>query len=590
MRYIGNLILLLVLGLSTALTSVLLYVRYLWPDFSFEQFLNTVRELSPDVISANTFTHDYIGAALFFIIVFPLCYLYLTPKFQALMIPVNLLISGVLVEFPEYVYYQNTSSDLMENHYIIPNEKEIVFPEKKRNLILIYLESFEQNFAKAEHYGANLIPNLEKLQQSGEYSPNHTSLRGTDYSIAALVSSLCGLPLRLLPDRDIYANKFFLPQAVCVPEILEHQGYQTELLKAADITFTRADIFAKAHGFQQALGVDEILAEYPPEAHEKMMGTFGGINDETLLEQAKKVLAAFSPEKPFMLTLFSLDTHSPASYHNPKCPIVFNDIQDVFSCTDKTVYDFVKWFNASPYYENTTLIILGDHLLSTRLKTKGKPKRGVYNVFLNLPEGLHISSDKTFSSFDFAPTILESLGVQLPKHTFGLGRSLFGDVPPLLESLGRDTLNLRIQQQSDIYTKLNTPLVQRVESYSPYRLNTELGKKELLPYTDSYEEFLDEYYLDRLNFLISPTSDQDLTVTLSFKAIMGFNTKIAIYANHELVHTFTQKTTDTSAKTVTFTVPNRLLTDNKLQLSFRNNAGIESAMQMGIAPQHLIIK
>ena len=75
----------------------------------------------------------------------------------------------------------------------------------------------------------NLIPNLSKLRDEGQYSLMHENIRGTDYSIASIVSSQCGVPLRFIQDADIWASKFFLPQAVCFVEVLKNNNYHYQI-------------------------------------------------------------------------------------------------------------------------------------------------------------------------------------------------------------------------------------------------------------------------------------------------------------------------------------------------------------------------
>ena len=119
----------------------------------------------------------------------------------------------------------------------------------ERNLLMIYLESFESNFVNDEYYGANLIPNLEKLQKEGEFSLEYRNMPGANYSIASLIASNCAIPLRYSKERDLWEAKFFLPQVSCMPEVLKNNGYQTAIIKAADITFTNVNLFAEQHGF-----------------------------------------------------------------------------------------------------------------------------------------------------------------------------------------------------------------------------------------------------------------------------------------------------------------------------------------------------
>lgn len=579
-----NILTLLFLTFTCASLSVLLYIRHVWPNADYEQILITLQDLSVDTVIANALLTDYLLAFLFFAVIYPLCYFFLNTKQQfwtaSIFAFLFLWISGLF----SYYFYKNTTSTLFEEEYANPQDITYAFPENKRNLILIYLESFEQNFSQAEYYEKNIIPHLSELQNEGAFSRQHNDLPGAGFSIASLVASQCGIPLRYSSDRDIYAMRYFLPKAVCFPEILKKNGYQTAIVKAADITFTDVHIFARSHGYNEALGVDEILSNYPKEEHSALRGAFGGVNDETLFSFAKKKLAEFSPNAPFMLTLFSLDTHTPSTYHNPSCNRPFGDIRDVYMCTDKTVYNFIEWLKHSPYWDNTTVIIIGDHLLPVRIKSKGTPKRGIFNVFLNLPQELKINSEKSFSTYDLAPSILESLNISLSPRAFGLGRSLFSDNPSLLEKLGLQELKVRLQQNSEVYNKFNELPFKRVDTYAPYEMGTIITNKELIKYTDAYEELLGIYYVDSLNLKISENIKHDIRVTMRFNAILSPQNQILITANGRNVFTFSPTEKQTPPYSISFDIPASLIADGKLSLKFRNTFGLRTALQMGIAP------
>lgn len=589
LKSIIEILVLLFLAFCIAFFSVLLYVRYIWPYIDYEQILVTMHNLSPHFITDNATSADYFYAFIFFIVAFPLCYYFFSSKGRFI---IALFFMGATIYLSGAVTYyvsNNMTSTLYEENYVYPNKLELSFPEKKRNLVLIYLESFEQNFTKEKHYEKNLIPHLHSLQKQGEYSHNHQSISGSDYSIASLVASHCGIPLRYLADRDIYALRYFLPQAICFSDILHQNGYQSAIIKAADITFTNADIFAKSHGYDEALGVAEILEEYPTEEHAALMGTFGGINDEALFSFAKKKIAEFAPDKPFLLTLFSLDTHMPTPHQNPDCPVVFGDLRDVYMCTDNTVYQFINWLKKSPYWENTTVVIMGDHLLPSRIKTKGHPKRGIYNVFLNLPKNLHINSDKVFSTFDMAPTILESLGVTNSQQAFGLGRSLFNNEETLVEKMGASKFKMQIRKNSHIYQQFHKSKKVRENVFQPYAFGERLIEKNFLKYTDAYEEIVGNIYIDRMNLQLPQTNADKITVELRFNTIQQKGGEIVFLANQQEVFRYKSKKVSALPKRIIFDIPTAIINNGKLQLIFRNTSGVSASTLMGISPIDMII-
>ena len=65
--------------------------------------------------------------------------------------------------------YTHEKSDLYEQYYVDGRDISLVFPEKKRNLIYIYLESMETTFADRASGGvmeSNLMPELSADRKS----------------------------------------------------------------------------------------------------------------------------------------------------------------------------------------------------------------------------------------------------------------------------------------------------------------------------------------------------------------------------------------------------------------------------------------
>ena len=591
LKKVIDVLVLIILAIVTLLFSILIYVKYLWPNADYEQIWITIDGLTMDVIKNNVFPMDYVWGGLFFVVAFPLYYFYLNIWKKLGMIVILTLGLAYFSGFTHYSVYSNTTSTLYEEKYVHPKDIEIKFGENKRNLIFIYLESFEHYFQNKEFYGDNLIPNLANYQKEGQYSTNHLNLGGTNYSIASIISGMCGIPYRLSPKRDIWRAQYFLPQAICLSEILKENGYQNVMIKAADITFTDANLFLLQHGFDEALGVDEIKKAYPEEDFDKKhLGTFGGVTDRTLFDFAKRKIEEFDKDRPFMLGLFSLDTHMPNYHIDESCKEQFGDLRDAFMCADKAVYDFVEWFKTTDYFENTTILLMGDHLLSSRIKGQSLAKRGIYNVFLNLPEGLEINKNKMFSALDFAPTILESIGANLKPRAFGFGRTMFDDRMSLIEELGVKQLKIRIAQYSPVYEKFTTPKVERVANYKPYNMGDVIDRKGVLEYAEAYSDEVGSYYVDRLNIALNDYNGQDLEGEFKIYIMMDKDCGVDILANG--VNVYNRKVTiaDRQPLNIKFDINKELVKDGKLQLILNNTKVGFQAGALGVNIQSFVIK
>ena len=87
----------------------------------------------------------------------------------------------------DYLKDQNTESKFIEDEYVDPTDVEVVFPEQKRNLIYIFLESMETTYSDVDDGGAfdeNVIPELTEIAQTNEdFSGADPKLNG-GYSLA----------------------------------------------------------------------------------------------------------------------------------------------------------------------------------------------------------------------------------------------------------------------------------------------------------------------------------------------------------------------------------------------------------------------
>ena len=75
----------------------------------------------------------------------------------------GLSVFTVMLNIPQYVSDTLTESSFIEENYSDPKQISLTFPEKKRNLIYIFLESLETTFAETEAGGpiGSVIPYTE---------------------------------------------------------------------------------------------------------------------------------------------------------------------------------------------------------------------------------------------------------------------------------------------------------------------------------------------------------------------------------------------------------------------------------------------
>jgi phosphoglycerol transferase len=285
-----------------------------------------------------------------------------------------------------------------------------------RNLVLIYLESVEQNYFD-ETLFPGLMPNLSKLKDDAIWFEDVHQYPGTGWTIAGLVSSQCGVPLlsdghgnRILEAVD---NPF--RQITCLAEFLKDDGYDTAYLGGATLNFAGKGRFLNDNGYQLTLGIDEL-----PKASRHSWGMF----DNDLFAHGKELFDALAEDDaPFFLTMLTLDTHHPYGTPSPGCPMYADASQTMVNavhCADYLVADFVSYIQASRVAQNTVVALVSDHLLmngATIDLLSSKERRLTFILLDPLRRPERYSGSATH--FDVAPTLLDALGRSDASFPFG---------------------------------------------------------------------------------------------------------------------------------------------------------------------------
>ena len=375
------------------------------------------------------------------------------------------LISGVVVVKGLHVkeFLNNTLNDsqLIEQEYVDPSGVEVQFPEKKRNLIYIFLESMESSYMDASNGGCfseNYIPELTKLcQQNTNFSDTsgvggYHMITGSDYTTAGIFAQTSGLPLKIPFELNEYEYGSFMPGVTSLGEILQKEGYHNYFTIGSDKKFGGRSNYLEEHGdytifdYQSAIDAGKISSDYK---------VWWGYEDEKLFEYAKEQLSEISKkDAPFNYTLLTVDTHFPDGYQCKLCEDQFSDqYANVLACSSRQVYEFVKWIQKQDFYENTGIIICGDH--QTRQKkfvpSEKSEDRRVYNVFINSAVSTEHTKNREVTAMDMFPTTLATLGVKIPGERLGIGTNLFSDVPTLAEEMGWDKFKGEVEKKSIFY-------------------------------------------------------------------------------------------------------------------------------------------
>lgn len=381
------------------------------------------------------------------------------------------------LDVKEYLVSQKKESHFIEQNYVDPRTTKITFPDKKRNLIYIYLESMESTFASKGDGGGldfNCIPELTTLAEENTNFSNSDKLGGGypayggTWTMAGIFSQTSGIPIKNSEQTDdvnatLAEQSSFSSQARNLEDILADEGYNQCFMIGSDATFGGRRAYFESHGKGQTEICDYNTAKENGQIPEDYY-VWWGYEDQKLFANAQEKLTELSSkDEPFNFTMLTVDTHFEDGYVCEQCQNEFGDNQyaNVMACSSRHVDAFVKWIQQQPFYENTTIVISGDHLTMDSdfcNDVSEDYERSVYNVFINLPEGLDTSFEKThnreFATLDMFPTTLAAMGVTIEGDRLALGVNLFSDEQTLTEQYGRKGLDKELMKKSKFYDML----------------------------------------------------------------------------------------------------------------------------------------
>ena len=349
-------------------------------------------------------------------------------------------------------------SKFFVENYVNPDSVKITPPEQKRNLILIYLESMETTFSDKEHGGnqdTNLIPEITQLaQQNINFGRNKKFIGGgvdsygSGATFAAMHTRSLGIPYVIN-----YQKTPILHHYKSLYKILNENGYRQIFFQGNPGCFKEFRNLVTDHKMDEIYGPDDLIERMNLGIEDYMVKQGGkNVQDKESFKFAKQILDTLS--EPFSLTFFTIDTHSPHGLYDPDC-IKANDennkdelLKASARCVSRELNKFLDSLKSKPFYENTSIVIFGDHLfMGTRL-VKDFPNRKWIDIFINSSKKPTSEENRAFSDIDMFPTILSSMNFDIERNRLGFGTDLFSDKKTLVESIGLNNLNVELGKMS----------------------------------------------------------------------------------------------------------------------------------------------
>ncbi len=299
------------------------------------------------------------------------------------------------------------------------------------NIVWIYGESLERTYLD-EAVFPGLMPNIARLAGEGLDLRGIASADGSGWTIAGLVSSMCGVPLTTAQGDENSMGRMgsFLPEAFCLGDYLKQQGYSNHYMGGANGQFAAKTDFLSTHGFDDVRD----LAWFQKQDISRKHFSNWGVHDDVLLDRTyDRFIELSRTGQPFMLTTLTMDTHHPAGHLPVACQGTRYrskhgniGLLNALKCTDRLISKLVERIRSSEFGDNTLVVLASDHLampndLSDVLETMQRENLLVFLGKDIAPRQLTAAAGTTLDS---GATVLQLIDPAV--DAIGFGRSLLG--------------------------------------------------------------------------------------------------------------------------------------------------------------------
>ncbi|WP_318364074.1 phosphatidylglycerol--membrane-oligosaccharide glycerophosphotransferase [Enterobacter sp.] len=347
------------------------------------------------------------------------------------------------------------SSPDFDTWYKVPAKS---IPDPKLNLVYIYGESLERTYFDNAAF-PDLTPELGAIKNNSIDFTHTAQLPGTDYTIAGMVASQCGIPLFAPFEGNASASmSSFFPQNLCLGDILKNSGYENHFVQGANLRFAGKDVFLKSHGFDHLVGAEELKSQVADPAYRNDWGFY----DDTVLDEVWKKYEELSKSgKRFSLFTLTVDTHHPDGFISRTCDRKryemdgkLNQSFSAVTCSQQHIAALIQKIQASPWYKDTVIVVSSDHLAMNNTAWKYLSKQDRNNLFFVLrgDKPQQDVSGLKRNTMDNGATVLDILGGD---NFIGLGRSSLSG-----QSLSESFLNMKekvLSWKPDIIRLWNFP-------------------------------------------------------------------------------------------------------------------------------------
>lgn len=274
--------------------------------------------------------------------------------------------------------------------------------KKRPNIILITWESFTYKALGLKRSEVPVVPHFEKMAREGLF---FTDLYATgDRTEKGVLGILSGYPA--LPTVNMMRMAEKHNRLNTLPEVFSDYGYKSCFYYGGEIEFANMKSYLLEAGFSSIIDKNDF--------EERDLNSKWGAHDHVVASRIKSDLDSIKP--PFFINWLTLSSHEPFETGMPEV-IRGSDDESKFLNTlhyaDSVIYDLIRYCQTKSWWDNTVIIIIGDH--GHRMPATGKRADDFRTPMLWLGGALAEKgkiNNSVMNQTDIASTLAGQLGMQ----------------------------------------------------------------------------------------------------------------------------------------------------------------------------------
>lgn len=387
---------------------------------------NKIKIKPPVLFIQNTGKQNIVSACVFILI---LGFTFLGIRGGFARAPIDIIDAGVYTSVEEIPLVLNTpftiiksldKNELKEHNFYTSTELQLIYNPvhkfdsltfRKKNIVIIILESFAKEYTALGKTGVSYTPFLDSLAAQSFVFTN--GFANGSKSIEGIPAILSGIP-HLMENPFInspYAGNF----QTSFGTLLGKEGYTTAFFHGGINGTMNFDAYAKLAGYQNYFGKNE----YNNDAD---FDGFWGIWDEPFLQYSIKKMNEF--KEPFHSSVFTLSSHHPyfvPEKYKGKFPKGTLENSESVGYSDYALKLFFQSAKKTKWYNNTLFVLCADHtsLSDHPFYRNSVGQQCIPILFFNPGNPVKGTYEKSFSQIDILPSVMNILGYNKPFFAFG---------------------------------------------------------------------------------------------------------------------------------------------------------------------------